>query len=85
MLRIETSQAICDAFFCCLSDFFEVKPQAAQRPRKKDSRPPARRATKQQSDHVADQTAKSKNNSAVDYGAFFPNARSFSTREPQEK
>src|SRR5258708_38470468 len=32
MLRAETMQALCDAFYCCLSDFFEVKPTAAGRP-----------------------------------------------------
>ncbi len=26
MLRLETSQALCDAFNCCLSDFVEVVP-----------------------------------------------------------
>src|SRR5260370_26130635 len=31
MLRVKTLQALCDAFYCCLSDFFEVKPAAAFR------------------------------------------------------
>ena len=33
MIRIETSQALCDAFYCRLSDFLEVKPALAVKPR----------------------------------------------------
>src|ERR1700686_5532934 len=40
MVRVETSQLLCDAFYCCLSDFFEVKPRAASRFHGKRSCPP---------------------------------------------
>ena len=35
MIRLETIQAICDAFYIRLSDFLEVLPSAAQRAKKK--------------------------------------------------
>ncbi len=38
MLRLETSQALCDAFYCRLSDFFEVMPRAVCRPHVKTPR-----------------------------------------------
>src|SRR5687768_12264601 len=38
MLRLETSQALCDAFYCRLSDFFEVMPGAVCRPHVKTPR-----------------------------------------------
>jgi len=39
MLRLETSQALCDAFYCRLSDFLEVVPHAVTRSKGKKGSP----------------------------------------------
>ena len=83
MLRVETSQALCDAFYCCLSDFFEVKPEAAYRSHSKTPRPPN---TQGPDSAPSAETGtgnnthpeKSKESSRVDFARFFPDARKFS-------
>ena len=35
MIRLETIEAICNAFYIPLSDFLEVLPMASQKPKKK--------------------------------------------------
>jgi DNA-binding Xre family transcriptional regulator len=38
MLRLETSEALCDVFYCQLSDFLQVKPRAVSRSHLKKTR-----------------------------------------------
>lgn len=80
MLRVETLKALCDAFYCRLSDFCEILPATADYARVNRTR------------HIS--SLKSQKNSAlakvskepsqisasrnVDFAAFFPNARNFS-------
>ena len=79
MIRLETIQALCDAFYIRLSDFLEVLPSAAQRAKKKtrtietrrrhtNSRESAQRAL-----FPVTTPAKKK----VDFAAFYPDARKF--------
>jgi putative transcriptional regulator len=79
MIRLETIQALCDAFYIRLSDFLEVLPSAAQRAKKKtrtietrrrhtNSRESAQRAL-----FPVTTPAKKK----VDFAAFYPDARTF--------
>jgi hypothetical protein len=85
MLRVETSQALCDAFYCCLSDFFEVKPGAASRSHPKKPRPPnslgpdddpkVETGTRNNA-----QPEMSSENTCIDFAGFFPDARTFSSR-----
>jgi len=84
MLRVETSQALCDAFYCCLSDFFEVKPVAASRSQPKKPRPPN---TLDPDDDPRMETGTGNNaqpkisreDTCLDFAGFFPDARKFSS------
>lgn len=88
MLRIETSQALCDAFYCRLSDFLEVMPQAvcrsrANKPRRVQSAGlPAGPlvGTREGARNNNGKEEKSwRENSSVDFASFFPDARKFSS------
>jgi hypothetical protein len=88
MLRLETSQALCDAFYCRLSDFFEVMPRAVCRPHVKTPRLFEAASSRDNSMIETEQGARdnerkdqgmSRENSNVDFAAFFPNARKFSS------
>lgn len=72
MLRLETSEALCDAFYCRLSDFLEVKPRAVSRSRKKN-RPLGPGGSRNDSE------VERRENSKVDFASFFPDARKFSS------
>jgi DNA-binding Xre family transcriptional regulator len=87
MLRLETSEALCDAFYCQLSDFLEVKPRAGSRSQSKKVRPLAakglRGAREIESDSIKGDSGLSKKsrrqNSKVDFASFFPDARKFTS------
>lgn len=86
MLRLETSQALCDAFYCRLSDFFEVMPRAVCRPHVKTTRAfeavSSRDNSMIETEGARDKQRKgqglSRENSNVDFASFFPDARKFS-------
>ena len=91
MVRVATGQLICDAFYCCLSDFFEVKPRAASRLHGKRSCPPNLLSSKDDSIMGAVQSAGtdgqeeiSSEDVNVDFAGFFPNARKFSSEPSQD-
>lgn len=69
MLRIETGAAICDTFYCRLSDFFEIAPRATGHLKK--SHPDGLNG-RRRNDNSA-RTGK------INFGEFFPNARDFSS------
>jgi len=74
MLRLETSEALCDASYCRLSDFLEVKPHAVSRSHvKKKTRQLQAKSSRD------DSVIKSRENSKVDFASFFPDARKFSS------
>lgn len=81
MIRLETIQAICDSFYIRLSDFLDVLPSAAQKATKK-TRSLERRRRQTNADEsvqraqfpVATPTKKK-----VDFAAFYPDARKFSS------
>jgi DNA-binding Xre family transcriptional regulator len=73
MLRLETSEALCDAFYCRLSDFLEVKPHAVSRSRVKKNRQLETGSSRD------DSVVESRENSKVDFASFFPDARKFSS------
>jgi DNA-binding Xre family transcriptional regulator len=87
MLRVETSQALCDAFYCCLSDFFEVKPQAACRSHHKTPRPPNPMSPDPSVETGTGNNAPpamSSENTCIDFAAYFPDARKFSSDPSRE-
>ena len=73
MLRLETSEALCDAFYCRLSDFLEVKPRAVCRSHVKKKRQLETASSRD------DSLIESRENSTVDFASFFPDARKFSS------
>ncbi len=83
MLRVKTLQAICDAFYCKLSDFCEVMPLAASN---------AQVTGTQVCDAVSSwnseragsrlQPGDKHHNASVDFAGFFPNARKYSSELP---
>src|SRR5258708_13973842 len=91
MLRVETSQAVCDGFYCCLSEFFEVKPRAARRSRGKGRYPPDPLSSPDDPGIKQGKGARSDaqqrpltDKTKVDFAGFFPHARKFSSEPPKE-
>ena len=82
MVRIQTSQALCDAFYCCLSDFFEVKPAAAFKSNRQT--PGASYPLRQSGDESVKVATPNKtpellkDKPRVDFASFFPDARQYS-------
>jgi len=91
MLRVETIQALCDAFYGCLSDFFEVKPRAAcrshiKRPRNSDPLSSQGGAIIEGAKNNAQESpGLPRGTTDVDFAAFFPDARKFSSEQPKTK
>ena len=86
MIRLETMQAICDSFYIRLSDFVEVLPSAVQKAKKKRSLDRQGRHTRCDASvqrarvPVATSTKKK-----VDFAAFYPDARKFSSNSTKCK
>src|SRR5260221_4406156 len=70
MLRVETMNAICEAFYCKLSDFCELIPDSASKPEVK-----IQTMVREQKSH------ENQPNASVDFAAFFPDARKYSNSE----
>jgi DNA-binding Xre family transcriptional regulator len=89
MIRIETMQALCDAFYCRLSDFFEVMPIAAKKRATKARGHPSvatsvYRELGQTESEPGDKQLKRRSGSPhtakIDFAAFYPDAHKFSSR-----
>ena len=76
MIRLETIEAICNAFYIPLSEFLEVLPMASRKPQKK------MRTLQTTSDGRA-QRARDRgvgpSIGTIDYAGFYPDARKFSS------
>jgi len=87
MVRIETTAAFCDAFYCRLSDFFEVSPIAGRKPQTKargGGEPPSS-LNEEVSPTVSEpggNPSKSRGLSSemakIDFASFYPDAHKFS-------
>lgn len=75
MLRLETAAAICNTFYCRLSDFCEIVPRDANT-YQKNMATPLKRANNHKRKNSSDQSE------AVDFAEFFPDARTFSSQTP---
>src|ERR1051326_1957543 len=84
MIRLETMQAICNSFYIRLSDFVEVLPSATQKTKKKRSVEARRHRTDSdyQRARVPVATPVEKK---VDFAAFYPDARKFSSNSTKGK
>jgi len=76
MLRLETIEAICNAFYIPLSEFLEVLPMASQKPQKKTRtrQPPSDESTQRGRDRGVGPGMRTMN-----YAGFYPDARKFSS------
>jgi DNA-binding Xre family transcriptional regulator len=84
MIRLETMQAICNSFYIRLSDFVEVLPSAVQKAKKKRSVETRRRRT-DSGDQRARVPVATPVEKKVDFAAFYPDARKFSSNSTKGK
>ena len=77
MIRLETIEAICNAFYIPLSQFLEVLPMASQK-RQKSIR--TLRITSDESAQRARERGIGPSIGTLDYAGFYPDARRFSSR-----
>ena len=84
MIRLETSEALCNAFHCCLNDFVEVVPKRvynspANEPRvfKTDNQSSETREGARNNDTKDRRSGRE--NSDLDFASYFPDARKFSS------
>jgi len=87
MIRLETMQAICDAFYIRIADFLDVLPSAAQIAKKKSrSRESQRHHTNsRESAQRALFPVATPDKKKVDFAAFYPDARKFSSKSTKRK
>ncbi len=84
MIRLETSEALCNAFHCCLNDFVEVVPKQvynspANKPRMlKTANPIGETGEGTRNNHSKDGKS-ARENSDLDFASYFPDARKFSS------
>jgi DNA-binding Xre family transcriptional regulator len=77
MIRLETIEAICNAFYIPLSEFLEVLPMASQKPLK---RMQIRQTTSDESAQRARDRGAGPSIGTIDYAGFYPDARRFSSQ-----
>ena len=75
MIRLETIEAICNAFYIPLSEFLEVLPMASQ---KRQKRMRTRQTTSDESAQGARERGIGPSIGTLDYAGFYPDARKFS-------
>ena len=87
MIRLETIQAICDSFYIRLSDFLEVLPSAAQKPKTKTQNLERRRRHAKSDENVQGAlfSVATPATKKVDFAAFYPDARKFSSNSAKCK
>jgi DNA-binding Xre family transcriptional regulator len=76
MIRLETIEAICNAFYIPLSAFLEVLPMASQKPQKKTR---TRQTPSDESAQRARDRGVGPSIRTLDYAGFYPDARKFSS------
>ena len=84
MIRLETMEAICNSFYIRLSDFVEVLPGATLKTKKKRSVETRRRRT-DSDDQRARVPVATPTEKKVDFAAFYPDARKFSSNSTKCK
>ena len=84
MLRLETSEALCNAFHCCLNDFVEVVPKQvynspANKPRVLKTANPIGETGESAGNNDSKDGKSARENSDLDFASYFPDARKFSS------
>lgn len=76
MIRLETIQAICNAFYIPLSEFLEVLPMASQKLQRKTR---TLQTTSDESAQRARNRGVGPSIGTIDYAGFYPDVRKFSS------
>jgi hypothetical protein len=84
MIRLETSEALCNAFHCCLNDFVEVVPKRvynapANKPRVVKTANPISETREGTGNDYSNDGRSGRENSDLDFASYFPDARKFSS------
>ena len=84
MIRLETSEALCNAFHCCLNDFVEVVPKRvynspANKPRMLKTANPIGETGEGAGNNLSKDGKSARENSDLDFASYFPDARKFSS------
>ena len=84
MIRLETSEALCNAFHCCLNDFVEVVPERvynspANRPHVLQAADPTGETREGARNNDSKDSRSGRENSDLDFASYFPDARKFSS------
>jgi len=84
MIRLETSEALCNAFHCCLNDFVEVVPKrvynsAANKPRVLKTANPIGETREGAGNNDSKERKSGCEDSDLDFASYFPDARKFSS------
>jgi DNA-binding Xre family transcriptional regulator len=84
MIRLETSEALCNAFHCCLNDFVEVVPKQvynspANKTRMLKTANPISETGEGAGNHHSKDGRSARENSDLDFASYFPDARKFSS------
>lgn len=84
MIRLETSEALCNAFHCCLNDFVEVVPKQvynspANKPRVLKTANPIGETGEGAGNNHSKDGKSARENSDLDFASYFPDARKFSS------
>jgi hypothetical protein len=84
MIRLETSEALCNAFHCCLNDFVEVVPKRiynapANKPRVLKTANPISETREGAENNDSKNGRSVREDSDLDFASYFPDARKFSS------
>ena len=79
MIRLETSEALCNAFHCCLNDFVEVVPERVYNSPANKPRVLKTHNTIRETREGAKEGRSGCENSDLDFASYFPDARKFSS------
>lgn len=84
MIRLETSEALCNTFHCCLNDFFEVVPtrvyhSPANKPGMLKTANPIGETGEGAGNNHSKDGKSARENSDLDFASYFPDARKFSS------
>ena len=84
MIRLETGQALCDAFYCCLNDFVEVVPKRvynapANKPRVLKTANQSSETREGVRNNDSKDGKSGHENANLDFANYFPDARKFSS------
>src|SRR5215204_6167045 len=84
MIRLETSEALCNTFHCCLNDFVEVVPERvynspANKPRVLKTANQSSETREGVRNNDTKDRRSGRENSDLDFASYFPDARKFSS------